>query len=73
MLLTTLKMRMNCTERLDEGSAVSSSAALTMRHMWTRIEGKGTHDMTYQNTAWGVAGGRGELTLACMHPLLCGK
>ena len=54
--LTMLKMRMNFTERLAEGSGVSSTADVTMRHMWTRMEGNGMQDMTYQNTAGGGGG-----------------
>lgn len=38
---------MNLMERLADGSGVSSTAAVTMRHMWHRMEGKGTQDMTY--------------------------
>ena len=49
--LTMEKMRMNLTLLLLLGSTVSSTADDTMRHMWHRMEGKGTHDMTYQNTA----------------------
>ncbi len=44
---------MNLMARLEVGSPVSSTALDTMRHMCTRMEGKGTHDMTYQYTAAG--------------------
>ncbi len=56
-----LKMRMNLIERCECGSpeAASLTDAETMRHMCTRIEGKGTHDMTYQNTAGRGQEGRG--------------
>jgi hypothetical protein len=55
-VLTMLKIRMNFTERLDDGSGVSSTADVTMRHMCTRMEGKGMQDMTYQKTAGAGAG-----------------
>ena len=51
-----LNMRMKRTALFAEGSGVSSTAEETMRHMWTRMEGKAMHDMTYQNTE-----GRGEV------------
>jgi hypothetical protein len=51
---------MNLMARLEVGSMVSSTAEETMRHMCTRMEGKGTHDMTYQNTARGWQGGLGR-------------
>lgn len=42
---------MNLMALLDVGSMVSSTAEETIRHMCTRMDGNGTHDMTYQNTA----------------------
>ena len=56
-----LNMRMKRTALFAEGSGVSSTAEETMRHMWTRMEGKAMQDMTYQNTGGGGrGGGRGE-------------